>query len=271
MIHIRMPQMPIFNTQDTSLYYEIRKARSSNHHPIPIIFLHGAGGNSASWFNQLAFFSEKFDCIAPDQRGFGRSKSITSNLTVEQFSNDLIDLLDHFKIPKVHLVGQSMGGYTALRCTVDAPERVESLILSCSNGMIDHRNDASLVPGFDAIKKRTENDVPWGWSKKSQKNLKLLELYGVIQNFNQNIISGQNVFQRRCIDLIALKDLKKIKCPTLILSGEDDPLFPEKLLKKCASLFPNGHHIMLEGVGHSPYFENPKAFNEVLLDQISST
>ena len=64
MIHIRMPQMPIFNTQDTSLYYEIRRARSSNHHPIPIIFLHGAGGNSASWFNQLAFFSEKFDCIA---------------------------------------------------------------------------------------------------------------------------------------------------------------------------------------------------------------
>tara|TARA_B100001057_G_C22685613_1_gene885568 strand:+ start:318 stop:1109 length:792 start_codon:yes stop_codon:yes gene_type:complete len=263
--------MPFFKTQGISLYYEIRKARSLNQDPIPIIFLHGAGGNSASWFNQFAFFSEKFDCIAPDQRGFGRSKSIMSNLTVEQFSNDLIALLDHFKTPKVHLVGQSMGGYTALRCALDAPERVKSLILSCSNGMIDHRDDPSLTPGFDVIKKCNENNMPWGWSKKSQKNLQLIELYGVIQNFNQNIISGQNVFQRRCIDLIELKDLKKVKCPTLILSGQDDPLFPEKLMNKCASLFPNGHHIMLEGVGHSPYFENPKAFNKVLLDHITST
>lgn len=271
MIHIRMHQMPIFNTRVTSLYYEIRKARSLNHHPIPIIFLHGAGGNSASWFNQLAFFSEKFDCIAPDQRGFGRSESTTSKLTVEQFSNDLIALLDHLKISKVHLVGQSMGGYTALRFARDVPERVESLILSCSNGMIDHRNDPSLTPSFDVIKKRTENNVPWGWSTKSKKNLQLMELYDIIRNFNQNIISAQNVFQRRCVDLIASKDLKKITCPTLILSGEDDPLFPEKLLNKCASLFPNGRHIMFEGVGHSPYFENPEAFNQVLLNQILST
>ena len=111
--------MPFFKTQGTSLYYEIRKTRSLNRNSIPIIFLHGAGGNSASWFNQLAVFSEKFDCIALDQRGFGRSESITSNLTVEQFSNDLIALLDNLKIPKVHLVGQSMGGYTALRFTRD--------------------------------------------------------------------------------------------------------------------------------------------------------
>ena len=263
--------MPFFKTEGTSLYYEIRKNRSLNHNSIPIIFLHGAGGNSASWFNQLAFFSEKFDCIAPDQRGFGRSEAITSNLTVEQFSNDLIALLDHHKIHKVHLVGQSMGGYTALRFTRDMPERVKSLILSCSNGMIDHRNDLSLTPGFDVIKKYSENGVPWGWSTKSKKNLQLMELYRIIQNFNQNIISAQNVFQRRCIDLIASNDLKKIKCPTLILSGEDDPLFPKKLLTKCASLFPNGHHIMFEGVGHSPYFENPEAFNQVLLSQILST
>lgn len=271
MIHIRMRKMPFFNNQGTSLYYEIRKARSSNHHPIPIIFLHGAGGNSASWFNQLAFFSEKFDCIAPDQRGFGRSKSITFNLTVEQFHNDLIALLDHFEIPEVHLVGQSMGGYTALRTAVEAPERVKSLTLSCSNGMIDHRDDVSLTPGFDAIKKRNDNDVSWGWSKKSQKNPQQMELYAVIQNFNQDIISGQNVFQRRCIDLISSKDLKKIHCPTLILSGEDDPLFPAKVLAKCASLFSNGHHFMFKDSGHSPYFENPKAFNEVLLGHISST
>lgn len=262
--------MPFFKTQGTSLYYEMRKARNIKDRPIPIIFLHGAGGNSASWFNQLAFFSEKFDCLAPDQRGFGRSKSVTPSLTVKQFCNDLIALLNHLKIPKAHLVGQSMGGYTALRYAVDLPERVMSLTLSCSNGMIDHRDDASLTPGFDAIRKRNENDVPWGWSKISQKNSPLIELYSIIQNFNQDIISGQNVFQRHSTDLVAPKDLIKIDCPTLILSGEDDPLFPAKLLAKCASLFSNGRHFMFKASGHSPYFEDPKAFNEILLKHISS-
>ena len=86
------------------------------------MFAHGAGGNAAIWFNQIAYFAPNHQVIAFDHRCFGRS-SVSDGMTVHHFRDDLLGILDDLGIDRAHLVGQSMGGFTVLRCALDAPDR----------------------------------------------------------------------------------------------------------------------------------------------------
>ena len=75
----------------------------------PVIFLHGIGGNSDNWISQLYAISNNFTSIAWDARGYGESDDYDGPLKFEDFSNDLVRLMDFKNIEKAHLVGLSMG------------------------------------------------------------------------------------------------------------------------------------------------------------------
>jgi pimeloyl-ACP methyl ester carboxylesterase len=76
-----------------------------------ITFIHGAGGNSTIWFNQVRFFKGYFNIMLIDLRGHGKSKILSEELhySFDLIINDLIEVLDHRKIKKSHFVGISLG------------------------------------------------------------------------------------------------------------------------------------------------------------------
>ena len=83
----------------------------------PIVFAHGVGGNHASWFYQVAPFSENYQTVVFDHRGFGNSRD-PGGPGRSRFVEDLHALLDHLAIEKAVLVAQSMGGGTCSVFTV---------------------------------------------------------------------------------------------------------------------------------------------------------
>ena len=109
--------MPFLNRDNAQIYYEVKGEGDA------IVFAHGAGGNAAIWYNQVAAFHRVYTTIAFDHRLFGRS-SCDEPLNVIHFRDDLVGLLDELNIDRAHLVGQSMGGVTCLRTALDFPERV---------------------------------------------------------------------------------------------------------------------------------------------------
>ena len=251
--------MPIINRDKTEIYYESKGGGPA------LVFAHGAGGNAAIWFNQIAHFSEHFQCISFDHRSFGRSPLGSEPITVHQFRDDLLAILDELNIERAHLVGQSMGGFTALRTTLDHPDRVLSLTMSCTAGGIYNPNPSPALKTLTSNTERTGgNGVLATMAKQSQNDKALMQLYESINSFNVQFDWSNLATLLGKDDVVSLEALGSISKPTLFISGEEDPLFPPELLRSFVPHFGDARIEVVSNTGHSPYFERPAEFNRLL-------
>ena len=252
--------MPFLETRDIPIYYETKGSGDA------IIFAHGAGGNAAIWFNQVAYFAESYQVVAFDHRTFGRTPVPASELTVQDFRDDLLALMDTLDIEKAHLVGQSMGGFTCLRTTLDAPARVRTLTLSATSGGI-----YNPAPS-DAIKNLTSTDNVAGvkatMSEETKTKPDMMQLYESVNNFNVHF-SWSNLATLLGRDGVVQHDsLANINTPCLFIAGQEDPLFPAETLSSFVPHFGNARIEIVANAGHSPYFEQPDHFNSILEQHI---
>src|SRR5258705_634022 len=88
-----------------------------------ILFLHGAGGNHLSWWQQVPVFAEEYRCITVDQRGFGQSPDVAGGPGPAPPGTHGIALLDHLGISLAALAAHSTGGWASVRAAVRAPHR----------------------------------------------------------------------------------------------------------------------------------------------------
>jgi len=97
-----------------------------------VVFVHGAGGSNAVWFRQLRDFKKHFNVLLIDLRGHGKSKAHYSQEEIYRFNEialDVVQIMDHLKISKAHLVGISLGCIIIRAIDKLAPGRAESIIL----------------------------------------------------------------------------------------------------------------------------------------------
>ncbi len=263
--------MPFIERNGVNIYYE---AHGSAQRPA-IVFAHGAGGNAAIWFNQIAHFAADFRCIVFDHRGFARSPTDAESVSVEQFRDDLLAIMDTLDVQQAHLVGQSMGGFTILRTALDAPQRVASLTFSCTSGGIYNPAPTQAVKNLTAdTGNESDNDasgVAATMSGKTQGDPALMQLYASINNFNTQFSWSRLRHLLGKDGVVQHEQLKAIHCPTLFISGEEDPLFPPQQLAAMVPHFPSARIEIVKDAGHSPYFETPEVFNQLLRDHLSGS
>ena len=118
-------------------YHEAGPAGSSGG-PV-VVMLHGGGPGASAWSNfgrNLPVFSGRFRTLMVDQPGFGRSAKPAVSGNYFTFAADAVcGLLDELGIGRVHLVGNSLGGGTAMRFALRFPERVSRLVLMAPGGL----------------------------------------------------------------------------------------------------------------------------------------
>src|SRR3954453_4233186 len=114
--------MPYAPSQGARIYYEETGAGT------PILFIHEFGGDHRSWDDQMRHFGRGWRCIIWGARGYPPSDCPQDETLYGQdfFNRDAIAVLDAAGIDKAHVVGLSMGGYTALMLAAKYPERVIS-------------------------------------------------------------------------------------------------------------------------------------------------
>jgi 4,5:9,10-diseco-3-hydroxy-5,9,17-trioxoandrosta-1(10),2-diene-4-oate hydrolase len=105
---------------------------------LPLVMLHGGGPGASAWSNfgsALPGFAEHFRTLLIDQPGFGRSDKPEVVGNYYRFAADyVVQLLDELGIERVHLLGNSLGGGTAMRLALTHPKRVGRLILMGPGG-----------------------------------------------------------------------------------------------------------------------------------------
>ena len=257
--------MPFIERDGAQIYYECKGSGPT------LVFAHGAGGNAAIWYHQIAHFATDYQVISFDHRLFGRSTHPQGALTVQQFRDDLLGLLDACDAERAHVVGQSMGGFTVLRTALDCPDRVATLTMSCTGGGIVNPNPS---PAIQRLTSHNGSAVSSGiaetMSRKSQADAALMQLYESINAFNTQFDWGNLASLLGPDGAIQLESLAEVACPTLFISGAEDPLFPPDLLASYVPHFQNATIEVVEDTGHSPYFERPDVFNELLAKHIKN-
>ena len=105
------------------------------HHPKSnqwVVFIHGAGGSSAIWHQQIKPFSNLYNILLVDLRGHGKSKlkSEKTDYSFEVISKDVVEVLKAHQIQQAHLVGVSMGSIVIKQIYNTNPELVKSMIFA---------------------------------------------------------------------------------------------------------------------------------------------
>ena len=252
--------MPDCDINGVSLYYE------SHGYGEPIVFVHGLGGNHASWFKQISEFATDHRVIVYDQRGFGRSTD-PQRAGRSEIVNDLAALLDVLKIEHAILVGQSMGGGACAGLTCRSPNRVTALVLADTLVGIELPPDiATILSEAKARAQTLPQAIRVLGPATRERSPEMATLYAEIASFNDYGLANIPGI----LPTVNLPDLVRTSVPVLYIVGSDDMLFPPTCVKRAHQLTPNSQFAELPGVGHSAYFEDAKAFNAALRAFVSS-
>lgn len=128
----------VMKTEDFETYLN----RSGDENNETILFLHGSGPgvtSIANWKPALEALGETYQCLAPDLYGFANSSHPEEPLKnrqawMDQWINQILQLLDHLNLEKVHVVGNSLGCSIALELLIEYPERVNKVVLMGPGG-----------------------------------------------------------------------------------------------------------------------------------------
>ncbi|KQP17772.1 alpha/beta fold hydrolase [Pseudorhodoferax sp. Leaf267] len=259
--------MPFATSQGRPLYYE-------RHGQGPaVLFLHGAGSNAATWWQQLPAFSARHTCITMDIRCFGRSPAPLDEFTLALFVADALAVLDQEGLARVAVVGQSLGGMVGLRLALQHPARVAALVACDSSLAIDH---PELL---ERVARRLASTQALGVEQRSlgawflQHHPERAALYAQINHFNPSAHtlaardwSAAVAALLEPANLLPTQALRDLACPTLLLVGSEDPLVPVSAMRDVAALVRGSECVVVPQAGHSAYFEKPVDFNRHVLD-----
>jgi pimeloyl-ACP methyl ester carboxylesterase len=237
-----------------------------------VILLHGLGGDASNWAATIPALAKSFHVFAPDQIGFGASDKPLANYRVGM----LVDFLDSFckklAIGKATVVGNSLGGWTAMAFTIAHPEKVERMVLVDSAGFsFEHLGGSK--PTHEMLEVMNVSTVEGAkaligviFANKSMatdavaetilaEHLRKNDGY-TIERFIDSILRSEDVVDGK---------LSKIKIPTLVMWGREDLLTPLAGGKMMANEISGSEMVILDHCGHVPQMECAAPFNAALL------
>jgi proline iminopeptidase len=265
--------MPYATTaDDVRLYYE--EVGSGT----PIVFVHEFSGDYASWEPQMRYFSRRHRCITFSFRGYKPSDVPLSTevYTYRHFMGDVLAVLDHLSLAKAHVVGLSMGGYTALQVGLRHPQRALSLTLAGTGSgserafteefrkrAQDSAAKFETLGSAEVAKTAAVSPNRVSFSVRDPRGFKEF-----IDAFAAHDAKGsantQRTFQGERPSIYDFEDdIRRLELPTLIIVGDEDDgcIEPSLFLKKMIAasglaVFPK--------TGHVVNLEEPALFNQTL-------
>jgi 3-oxoadipate enol-lactonase len=234
----------------------------------PIVFLHGVGGDHATWRPQLRHFAAGYRCFAWDMPGYGASPA--KEMSFPALAAALAQLLDALNLPRVHLVGQSLGGMIAQEFAASFAGRLLSLTLVATSpafGRADKDWQQKFIDDRIGALERGAT-MP----QLARDNVRRIVGPGadpagveIAIGCTANLpVDSYKQAIRMILGFDRRDALANIKVPTLAMAGAVDAVAPAPMMEKMAGRIPGARFIAMPGAGHLINLEQPDAFNAAL-------
>lgn len=232
----------------------------------PLVLSHGAGGNHAIWFQQVAHFATERMVVTWDHRGFGRSTDRADASGPQVAPADLLAICAELGIDHADLVGQSMGGWTTVGAALAQPRLARSIVLADTlGGITSEAIDRAMgrqfdgPPVFDGRTLGLHPAIDPSLAERDPGRAHLYQMIGAFGSIDTPTVIGRLLGFTHTADEAAAID-----CPVLCVVGDRDPLFAPAAVRALADLLPDARVAEIPGSGHSPYFEDPATWNAIV-------
>jgi pimeloyl-ACP methyl ester carboxylesterase len=221
------------------MYYEIHGQGEEN-----LVLLHGFFGSGAIWHPWLHLLTERYRVILPDLRGHGRSNNPSGVFTHRQAAQDVLALCDGLGVDRFCAIGASTGGMTLLHAALQAPDRIEAMVLiyasthfpESARRIMAHHDPAKLTPADwaqEIAQRRTLH-------RRSDEQVRALR-----EQFYAFRLDTEDM-------ALTDDDLARIRARTLVVHGDRDALFPVEIPLALYRGIPWAYLWILPGWGHGP-------------------
>lgn len=236
----------------------------------PLVLIHGYTSSTYTWKDVFIPLSEEYRVIAIDLKGFGFSDKPDGDYTRRSQGKLVAELLVKLNVEQAWIVGNSMGGESAINVALNHPEKVKGLILIDSAG-VQHTGSVSLTPWYlkipavgrllTALVLTSDALVREGLEKSYFNDAKITESTVAYYHAPLKTTSGQLAAIRAKIQSGAFPvedKLGRIDVPVLLIWGENDEVIPIAAGQKMHSAIKSSSIRVLENCGHVPQEEEPE-------------
>lgn len=259
--------MPTQKVNGIEIYYEMHGQGD------PLVLIMGLRRNAEWWYRQIPTLSKHFKVLVFDNRGAGRTDKPKTDYSIRLFADDTAGLMEALGIGEANILGVSMGGYIAQELALNYPDGVKRLVLGCTGP----GGERAVLASPERLKKFTANegltpeeilkkdmDIYFSdeYIKKNQE--KMDEFIKISLRYYQ----PPDAFERQfaaCLRHDTVDRLSRIDVPTLILSGDDDPLVPPENSNILNALIPRSELIFFPGERHCFFIEEADRFNQMVI------
>lgn len=245
--------------------------------PEPILLLHGTSASLHTWEGWVKELARQRRVISLDLPGFGLTGPFPDgDYRVEHYTQFLLALLDHLRVNRVVLVGNSFGGQLAWRFALAHPERSARLVLVDAAG---YPRNAESVPigfrlaGIPALAPVMSRLLPRSMIESSVRNV-----YGDPDKVDDGLVERYYQLTLRAGNRQALRQrfaqapsgelherIGELELPTLIIWGGRDRLIPVSNAERFAADIEGSQLVLFEALGHVPQEEEPQRTVAVLI------
>jgi 3-oxoadipate enol-lactonase len=234
-----------------------------------VVLCHALATSMDIWDYQLPLLAQRFRVLRYDLRGHGRSAAPGSSYTLEELASDVAALLDHLEIARAAFVGLSIGGMVGQVFALRYPEKLSGLVLCSTGSRTEPQAKATIEDRI--LKVRADGlNSQLGATLTRWFSAKFIEEAPATMAWVSDLILATSVdgytgCARAIQNLDVTNALSEIQVKTLIVPGEFDLAFPEKISRVINQKIPNSDLVLLKGAAHLGNVEQPHLFNEILL------
>lgn len=254
--------------------WHLNSIRTGPRGKTPVVLVHPVGLDLTYWASQIDALCDRYDVVAFDLPGQGRSPGTSSDWSIPQTVAFLRQVVESTGSSTAHIVGLSVGGIIAQAFAVAEPESVQSLVLISTAPTFSEQ-------GREAIRKRAANVRKGGMEAVLQECLDrwftrstVERRPDLIDRIVKTLLADDPEVHGAIWDMIAsfeiVADLHRIAAPTLILSGELDLSSPPSSAKLMHQQIPASQLHLISEFSHMLPLEAPYVVNDHLLRFLAS-
>jgi 3-oxoadipate enol-lactonase len=234
----------------------------------PLMLCNSLGTTLEMWDSQVAPLTTQFRVVRYDRRGHGRSPVPSGPYSLEELGRDALDLLDDLGIERVSFCGLSIGGMVGMWLASEAPERIEHLVLCSAAPTLPPREqwlERAATVRAEGVAAIADAVLERWFTPLAPESLR--------ESFRAMLVGTPAEGYAGCCEALADVDLRdrlaSIQAPTLVVTGDGDPVATPETGEQLAAAISGARHVTVAGARHISNAEQPSTFTQHVLAHLT--